>query len=346
VESLQSQISFGKLNLTKGNLLTAESNQIVLPEEKSSRSTESQKKRPANEVLKKRVWPRPVVHLLAFTAIVATLFCLPLIGLARYAWDSPSASHILLLPFICGYLVRLRSAEVLHNVGPASRFSLILGIAGFVALLVSFASFSNQSEKLTGLIFSFVSFLIAGGFWFLGAPAMHVIRFPAALLFFMVPIPSMLLSGLRIFLQHTSADAAQILFDMTATPYLRDGLIFRLPGIPLQVAEECSGINSTLVLFIVSLIAGHLFIRTTWKRVIFTLVVIPLGILRNGFRVFTIAQLCINISPRMIDSPIHHRGGPIFFALSLVPLFLLLYFLRRSDLRNNQSVQIAATQPA
>ena len=33
----------------------------------------------------------------------------------------------------------------------------------------------------------------------------------------------------------------------------------------------------------------------------------------------------------MIDSPIHHRGGPLFFALSLVPLFLLLWWLRRQE---------------
>ena len=34
----------------------------------------------------------------------------------------------------------------------------------------------------------------------------------------------------------------------------------------------------------------------------------------------------------MIHSFIHHRGGPIFFALSLGPLFLLLWLLRRGEL--------------
>jgi hypothetical protein len=33
----------------------------------------------------------------------------------------------------------------------------------------------------------------------------------------------------------------------------------------------------------------------------------------------------------MIDSPIHHRGGPIFFALSLVPLFLVAWWLWRGE---------------
>ena len=33
----------------------------------------------------------------------------------------------------------------------------------------------------------------------------------------------------------------------------------------------------------------------------------------------------------MIDSPIHHRGGPVFFVLSLIPLFLLVVWLRRHE---------------
>jgi hypothetical protein len=35
----------------------------------------------------------------------------------------------------------------------------------------------------------------------------------------------------------------------------------------------------------------------------------------------------------MINSPIHRRGGPLFFALSLIPFFLLLLFLRKRDIR-------------
>ena len=65
--------------------------------------------------------------------------------------------------------------------------------------------------------------------------------------------------------------------------------------------------------------------------------VIPLGILRNGFRILVIGLLCVHVGPHMIDSPIHHQGGPFFFALSLVPLFLLLWWLRRQEQRLNLS---------
>ena len=61
--------------------------------------------------------------------------------------------------------------------------------------------------------------------------------------------------------------------------------------------------------------------------------IIPLAILRNGFRILVIALLCVNIGPQMIHSVIHRRGGPIFFALSLIPLFALLWWLRKGETR-------------
>jgi len=92
------------------------------------------------------------------------------------------------------------------------------------------------------------------------------------------------------------------------------------------------------VLFITSVLAGYLFLRSPWKRAVLTLAVIPLAILRNGLRIATLALLCVQIGPHMIDSIIHRKGGPFFFALSLIPFFLLLFWLRSSE-RNLGSVK-------
>jgi exosortase/archaeosortase family protein len=85
------------------------------------------------------------------------------------------------------------------------------------------------------------------------------------------------------------------------------------------------------VLFITSLIAGHLFLRSPWKKLILALAVFPLGIIRNAFRIYFLSMASAHWNPDIIHSPLHHRGGPIFFALSLVPFFLLLLWLKRSE---------------
>jgi len=132
-----------------------------------------------------------------------------------------------------------------------------------------------------------------------------------------------------------SAEAAALFFNLTGTPLARQGTVFELPGIVLRVGQECSGIRSSWVLFITSLLASHVFLRTRWRKIVLVAFVIPLGILRNGFRILVIGLLCVHVGPHMIDSTIHHQGGPLFFALSLVPLFLLLWWLRRQEQRLN-----------
>jgi exosortase/archaeosortase family protein len=90
-------------------------------------------------------------------------------------------------------------------------------------------------------------------------------------------------------------------------------------------------------LFITSFVAAHWFLRSTVSRAILVLAVLPLAILRNGFRIVTLSMLTVHVDSRIIDSPLHHRGGPIFFALSLVPFFALLWCLRQRENRNRQT---------
>jgi exosortase C (VPDSG-CTERM-specific) len=165
----------------------------------------------------------------------------------------------------------------------------------------------------------------------------------------MVPFPAFLTHATEVFFQHASADAASVMLALSQTPVLRDGLFFKLPGITIEVAQECSGIRSTLVLFITSLVGAYLFFHSKTHRALLTLAIIPIAIVRNGFRIFTIAMLCVHISPDMIRSWIHKRGGPIFFALSLIPFFALLLILYRRERKAKNarvSAQTAIPTPA
>ena len=129
--------------------------------------------------------------------------------------------------------------------------------------------------------------------------------------------------------QSASAEMANLLFHLSGMPFFRVGPVFQLPNITIQVAQECSGIRSSLVLFMTSILAANLFLKTPWRRVALIAIVIPLAILRNGFRILVIGLLCVHLGPQMIHSLIHRRGGPLFFVLSLIPFLFLLWLLRR-----------------
>lgn len=276
-------------------------------------------------------------------------FAKPLWDLAKYSAGSELYSHILLVPFVSGYGIWLHRQRLWPE-GKAVRKRALLPWLGGLGLLLGYAMARHSGYRPARedyLAVSTLAFLLLFCgiccFW-LDGKVLRVIAFPLALLSFMVPFPVMVRSWIETFLQHASALAADCLFTMCGTPFLREGLVFRLPGINLTVAPECSGIHSSLVLFITSLVAGQLFLCSPGKRAVLAFAVIPLGILRNAVRIVTIGELCIHVSPDMINSNLHRRGGPLFFLVSLVPLFLLLYALRRLEVRKQVSANAIGKQ--
>jgi hypothetical protein len=88
---------------------------------------------------------------------------------------------------------------------------------------------------------AFVSFAAAGGFLFLGARWMAARAFPVAFLIFMVPLPDAAVDWLENASMLASAEAAALFFNVAGTPMVRQGTVFELPGIVLQVARSAAG---------------------------------------------------------------------------------------------------------
>lgn len=271
-----------------------------------------------------------------FLLVLSTLFIKPLLSLTTLAAVSQLHSHILLIPFISAYLIYLRLDRLTELSPPSIGWSIPCALLGLFALVLGAViprlSWSiNPSDHLTLTVLAFVCLVAAGGCLILGRAWMRSLAFPFVFLIFLVPLPDQVVFWLETGSKLASAEAANLFFNISGTPILRDGAVFQLPGIVIEVAQECSGIRSSLVLFITSLLVAHLFLETTWRRVALVAFVIPLGILRNGFRILVIGLLCVHYGPEMINSIIHKKGGPLFFAISLIPLFLLLLWLRRGE---------------
>jgi len=286
-----------------------------------------------------------------YTAALALLFCVQLFQLGALSLKEDLYSHVLLMPLVSAYLVWITRHRLPSVVEPSRGGTLLFAGAGAIALAV-LAVLKTQgkhlpiNDSLALSIGALVCFIIAGAFHFLGSKVAQAASYPIALLVFLIPFPSVVRNGLEVGLQHSSAEVAYWMLQLAQVPVLRDGVVFALPGITIQVAEECSGIRSSFVLFITGLIGGFMFLENPRHRFWFALLTIPLGIIRNGFRVLTISLLCVHIDPSMIHSAIHHRGGPIFFVLSLIPLFGLLFYLRRREIRSRAVTPLVpARQP-
>ena len=275
------------------------------------------------------------------TAALVLCFALPLYRLAWFAVHDDLYSHIFLVPVISFWLVWSRRRLLADDSEPPRQWAACWLIAGFVVIVgygIAVGSWVEltREDSLAVTTLAFLLFFYGLCCWFWGRDVLRRLVFPLVFLIVVIPFPTFVRDGIDSFFQHGSAPAADAMLTWAGTSFVRDGLRFRLQGMmdfPIDVAPECSGIHSSLVLLLASLLAGHLFLRTRWKQALLVLVVVPLAIIRNGFRIFVLLQLCVHHGPRMLDSRLHHQGGPLFFALSLVPFFLLLVVLRKSDRR-------------
>jgi exosortase len=269
------------------------------------------------------------------------LFCfLPL----AVAWDSMrliaslairngTFSQAPLIPLVSVFLVYLDRKTIFSKTSPG--WIPGTGLTSLALIFVVLAQLNvwklGAINQCSLLIFGIALFWMGAFVLFFGTNALRAARFPLLFLIFAVPIPEPILSQVTFLLQKGSADVAEWFFRLGGIPYLRRDFVFALPGVTIRVADECSGIRSSLALLITATLAGHLFLRSTWRRLFVGAVVLPLAVLKNGLRIMTLSTLSIYVNPGFLYGNLHRRGGIVFFAIVLVPMALLLIWLQKSE---------------
>ena len=153
--------------------------------------------------------------------------------------------------------------------------------------------------------------------------------FPLLFLLLMIPLPVAVAEYTVSALQRGSAETCYLLFRLMGVPFIRHGFQFSLPGVDIEVAEQCSGIHSGLSLLIAGLLAQHLLLQGWWRRICFTLCILPIAIFKNAVRIVTIAWLGIHVNSNFFYGSLHRRGGLPFSLLAVALMGALLWLLRR-----------------
>ena len=133
-------------------------------------------------------------------------------------------------------------------------------------------------------------------------------------------------------LQVGSTEATAIFFGLIGVPVAREIFVFQLPGISVEVAKQCSGIRSSLALFITSILAAHFFLQTGWKKAVLILSIFPITVLKNGIRIVALSMLAIHVDERILTQGfLHQSGGFIFYIPALGLLGMILWWLKSTE---------------
>jgi exosortase C (VPDSG-CTERM-specific) len=254
----------------------------------------------------------------------------PLFTLVR---TSDTFSEIPLIPLVSLFIVYENRKAIFSDVSFGRTLGAAFIVPGTILLVVGRLNLwqLSSTNRVSLLVLAIVLVWVGAFTLFFGNRAFRVACFPLFFLLFMVPIPEPLLSKIIVLLQTGSADMTELFFRLAGVPNHRQGLVFELPGVAIRVAEECSGIHSTLALLITTALASYIFLKTSWKRLVLCLAVVPIAIFKNGLRIATLSALSIYVNPAFLTGNLHHHGGIVFFIIALVPMAILLRLLQKNE---------------
>ena len=200
--------------------------------------------------------------------VLVAAFAQPLLALISYAARSQLFSYILLIPFVSAYLLYVRRHQLPKNhVADLPIASVCLAAGLSVLAFTYWSDFAGRApadnDRLALLTLSSLCCLVAGAFFFFGRAWMRAAAF---------------VDALETASKSASAEVANRFFHISGTPFLRAGPVFQLPNLTIEVAQECSDVRSSWVLFMTSILAANLFLKAPWRRFAPVALVVPLAI--------------------------------------------------------------------
>lgn len=273
------------------------------------------------------------IQFAAFSLLLPAFFHDPLQRLIAFAYESHLFFYILLIPFVSLYFFYVRKGKIFSNVVYCFPAGGLIVLAGFILYFVEkkWGPLLGPTDDVSVMTAAFLLTWIGGFIGFFGLPAGRRALFPLGFLLCMIPIPVGLLDQIIVFLQKGSTEVTEVIFGLTGLPIERDGFVFALSNLEIEVAKQCSGIRSSLYLLLTGLVMGQFFLKTTSRKSLLVLVVLPIAIFKNGLRIVTLSLLGNYVHEDILSSTLHRQGGIPFMILAVILLTIVILGLRKSE---------------
>jgi exosortase len=271
--------------------------------------------------------PKPQIPWIAlswFGLLIAVCNAPALYSLASIWATDADMGNGFFVPLIAAFIAWRRRDELLAIEPKPDLWGLVVVLVGgaqLVAGTLGVELFLTHTAVIITLI---------GAIWLLrGTETLKMLAFPLFLLFFMVPIPTIVYNKITLPLQFIASGMAASALEMLGIPVLRDGNILELPHQTLSVVEACSGIRSLLALTFLSLVYGYFFEKRIWLRVVLFAATIPIAIVANGSRV-AFTGIMTQIKPELAEGFFHESTGWVIFIVALIILVLFHQLIVRT----------------
>jgi exosortase len=267
-------------------------------------------------------------------AVLGVLYAPVLKALVVNWVEDPDYGHGFLVPVFAGYALWRSRGRWQQLTPEPSNFGLPAILFGIALLIVGSLGAELFLSRVSLLV------ILAGMVLYLfGRKTLFAVAFPLCYLVLMIPLPTIVYNQLTFPLQLIASRLAAGSLDVVQVPVLREGNLLVLPNHTLEVVEACSGIRSLMSLFALAIAYGYLAEGRAWTRVTLAVLMLPIAVLSNAFRVFGAGVSTYLLGPKWADGFLHTFSGWLVFITALVCMLLahglvkrvVVFFEKRSN---------------
>ena len=251
-------------------------------------------------------WRGPLVRLAVVWIGLIALFFGEWNEMARQWWDSSTYNHILLIPPILVWLVKLRAPEIAKLMPQGWWPGLAFLAASLAVWLLGSLSDINLVSQLGSVLM-----LQAAVLTLLGPRIAAALLFPLAYMLFLVPFGDEIVPAL----QAVTAKLAVALTHASGVPATVDGMFIDTPAGLFEVAEACSGVKFLVAMIALGTLVAHLCFAGRERRIIFMAAATVVPVLANGVRAWGTIYVAQSQGVEFAAGFDHIVYGWVFFAL-------------------------------
>ena len=281
-------------------------------------------------------WRKPVLHLAIGWTLLLVLFAPVFVDMFWQYWDSSTYNHVLFVPLILAWLVKMRAPE-LAKLTPVAWWPGLIGVAGalFLWLLGDISGLALATHLAVVVALQSVAITL------LGVRVSAALMFPLAYMLFLVPFGDEMVP----MLQTITAILTIALTQWSGIPAVINGVFIDTPVGLFEVAEACSGVKFLIAMLALGTLAAHVCFTSRWRRTVFMASAIVLPIVANGIRAWGTIYIAQSQGIEFAVGFDHIFYGWVFFALVMALLLALAwpFFDRSPDDRFIDGDAIAAS---
>jgi len=243
----------------------------------------------------------------------------PLVALFLLWRERKVLAQCRLVPCWTGGVIILFLAEAIQIFGllairpSVERYALVLTVAGLVIMVAGWRVFRSI-------------------FWIL------------AMLFLMVPLPSMIHERVNVPLRSIATTGSVFLLEAFGATVSQQGNVMTInDNIPMAVAEACSGLRMLMAFVIVAAFVAYMVKRPRSHKAVLLISSIPVAVMCNILRLVATAVLFMFVNAEVAQKFFHDFAGLVMMPAAALFLFAELWLMDRlivpePDSRQNQII--------